>query len=175
MWETRYGLRVDLLAAFAYLLGPISGACFADLPTHIYTQCLLTMIAHAALTLLIMETYNDFVRFHGASHTTRRLMLCLTFDSRSYSLPICVANYAARHIAYLGVPAPISIIPPHRVHAHDRDTILLHGVSTASHCTTRFGLTGLRWQAYIDAARNGLVRFQVPFIGPLAERWVHEE
>lgn len=32
-----------------------------------------------------------------------------------------------------------------------------------------------RWQAYIDAARNGLVRFQIPFIGPLAERWVSEE
>lgn len=26
MWETRYGFRVDLLAAFAYLLGPISGS-----------------------------------------------------------------------------------------------------------------------------------------------------
>ena len=24
-WETRFGLRVDILAAFAYLLGPISG------------------------------------------------------------------------------------------------------------------------------------------------------
>lgn len=26
MWETRHGFRVDLSAAFAYLLGPISGA-----------------------------------------------------------------------------------------------------------------------------------------------------
>lgn len=24
-WETRFGARVDILAAFAYLLGPISG------------------------------------------------------------------------------------------------------------------------------------------------------
>ena len=24
-WETRYGARVDLMAAFAYILGPISG------------------------------------------------------------------------------------------------------------------------------------------------------
>lgn len=24
-WETRYGMRVDVLAAFAYLLGPVSG------------------------------------------------------------------------------------------------------------------------------------------------------
>jgi hypothetical protein len=26
-WETRFGFRVDMLAAFAYLLGPISGMC----------------------------------------------------------------------------------------------------------------------------------------------------
>lgn len=28
-WDTRYGLRVDVLAAFAYLLGPISGVYFS--------------------------------------------------------------------------------------------------------------------------------------------------
>ena len=27
-WETTYGMRVDILAAFAYLLGPISGSPF---------------------------------------------------------------------------------------------------------------------------------------------------
>ena len=27
LWETRHGFRVDLLAAFAYLLGPLSGKC----------------------------------------------------------------------------------------------------------------------------------------------------
>ncbi|KAF5370215.1 hypothetical protein D9615_010066 [Tricholomella constricta] len=41
-WETRYGMRVDILAAAAYLLGPIT-----------------------ALGLLILETQNDFVRFHA--------------------------------------------------------------------------------------------------------------
>ncbi|KAF5375090.1 hypothetical protein D9758_000267 [Tetrapyrgos nigripes] len=41
-WTTRFGLRMDFLAAFAYLLGPIS-----------------------ALLVLILETHNDFVRFHG--------------------------------------------------------------------------------------------------------------
>ncbi|KAF7320329.1 hypothetical protein MKEN_00817700 [Mycena kentingensis (nom. inval.)] len=41
-WETRHGLRVDLLAALAYVLGPIS-----------------------ALALLILETQNDYVRFHA--------------------------------------------------------------------------------------------------------------
>jgi len=42
MWETRFGMRVDVLAAFAYLLGPIS-----------------------ALLCLVLETHNDFVRFHA--------------------------------------------------------------------------------------------------------------
>ncbi|KAI0304947.1 hypothetical protein BC826DRAFT_979095 [Russula brevipes] len=41
-WETRYGMRVDLLAAWAYVLGPVS-----------------------AFFLLVLETHNDFVRFHA--------------------------------------------------------------------------------------------------------------
>ena len=31
-WETRFGMRVDLLAAFAYILGPISGECWILYP-----------------------------------------------------------------------------------------------------------------------------------------------
>ncbi|KAI0002084.1 hypothetical protein BJV77DRAFT_938141, partial [Russula vinacea] len=41
-WETRYGMRVDLLAAWAYILGPVT-----------------------AFGLLVMETHNDFIRFHA--------------------------------------------------------------------------------------------------------------
>ncbi|KAF8973938.1 hypothetical protein BDZ97DRAFT_1751875 [Flammula alnicola] len=41
-WETTYGWRVDILALCAYLLGPVS-----------------------ALALLILETQNDYVRFHA--------------------------------------------------------------------------------------------------------------
>lgn len=41
-WETRYNTRVDVLSAFAYILGPLS-----------------------ALFLLITETKNDYVRFHA--------------------------------------------------------------------------------------------------------------
>ena len=66
MWETRHGLRVDMLAAFAYVLGPISGACALCSPCR--TCALLRPLMHVlptALTLLIVETYNDFVRFHG--------------------------------------------------------------------------------------------------------------
>jgi hypothetical protein len=28
-WETRYGMRVDLLAAWAYILGPVTGARYS--------------------------------------------------------------------------------------------------------------------------------------------------
>ncbi|KAF9505022.1 hypothetical protein BS47DRAFT_596564 [Hydnum rufescens UP504] len=52
-WETRFGFRVDVEAAVAYLLGPVS-----------------------ALLLLILETKNDFIRFHGTyilpAYMTRR-------------------------------------------------------------------------------------------------------
>ena len=30
-------------------------------------------------------------------------------------------------------------------------------------------------KAFIDAERNGLTRFQLPYIGPVAERWLSEE
>lgn len=42
MWETTFNMRVDVLAAFAYLLGPIS-----------------------ALMILIAERQNDYARFHA--------------------------------------------------------------------------------------------------------------
>ena len=63
MWETRYGLRVDMLAASAYVLGPISGeysyyCCCCCPMSGAYTTWL-------ALILLIVETHNDYVRFHG--------------------------------------------------------------------------------------------------------------
>lgn len=59
-WETTYGLRVDLLAAFAYLLGPISGSIKSFLLTRAYIPA-----GRPALALLVLETHNDYVRFHG--------------------------------------------------------------------------------------------------------------
>ncbi|KAI0068366.1 hypothetical protein BV25DRAFT_568042 [Artomyces pyxidatus] len=60
LWETRYGMRVDALAAFAYLLGPLS-----------------------ALALLMFETHNDYVRFHAyqAGLLTTPLLLIRIFAS----------------------------------------------------------------------------------------------
>lgn len=61
-WETRYGMRVDVLAAVAYLLGPISGVWNA-----IGFQIMHTLNVCLALALLVTETQNDYVRFHGWS------------------------------------------------------------------------------------------------------------
>ncbi|KAG8901322.1 hypothetical protein FRB99_005398 [Tulasnella sp. 403] len=41
-WETRFGWRVDVIAAAAYILGPIT-----------------------ALAFLILETHSDYIRFHS--------------------------------------------------------------------------------------------------------------
>ncbi|KAH9946624.1 hypothetical protein B0H21DRAFT_742393 [Amylocystis lapponica] len=115
MWETRYGLRVDMLAALAYLLGPVS-----------------------ALALLIIETHNDYVRFHA-------------YQSALLTTPLLVLRILA---ALLQFPSLLCTLL----------TFLL--VLPALF---------MSWQAYIDAARNGLARFQIPGIGPMADRWVSDE
>ncbi|CCM01979.1 uncharacterized protein FIBRA_04052 [Fibroporia radiculosa] len=113
MWETRYGLRVDMLAASAYLLGPIS-------------------------VLLITETHNDFVRFHA-------------YQSALLSTPLVLLRILAalsRFPSLLCTLLTLFIVP-----------CLLY----------------MAWRAYIDATRNGLVRFQLPWVGPIADQWVSEE
>ncbi|GBE78202.1 hypothetical protein SCP_0110850 [Sparassis crispa] len=115
MWETRYGLRVDMLAAFAYLLGPIS-----------------------ALLLLIVETHNDYVRYHA-------------YQSALLATPLVLLRIFASLLqfpSFLRTLLTLLIVLP---------------------------LLYMTWRAYIDAARNGLTRFQVPGIGSLADRWVSEE
>ncbi|KAK0233227.1 hypothetical protein IW262DRAFT_61523 [Armillaria fumosa] len=58
-WETRYGLRVDVLAALAYLFGPISGEC------RLGFRVPSSLIPSIAFLILIFETHNDYVRFHA--------------------------------------------------------------------------------------------------------------
>jgi len=115
IWETRFGMRVDMLAAFSYLLGPIS-----------------------ALLVLILETHNDYVRFHA-------------YQSALLTGPLLLLRIIA---ALLQLPSILCTV-----------LTLLLVVSCLY----------MIWRAYIDAARNGLVRFQIPRIGPLADQWVAEE
>ncbi|KAH9835564.1 uncharacterized protein C8Q71DRAFT_762595 [Rhodofomes roseus] len=115
IWETRFGMRVDMLAAFAYVFGPIS-----------------------ALLMLILETHNDYVRFHA-------------YQSALLTGPLLLLRIIA---ALLQFPALICTF----------FTLLL-----VVSCLYMI------WRSYIDAARNGLVRFQLPWIGPMADQWVAEE
>ncbi|KAJ6610897.1 hypothetical protein B0H10DRAFT_2165964 [Mycena sp. CBHHK59/15] len=114
-WETRHGLRVDLLAAVAYILGPIS-----------------------ALALLIIETHNDYVRFHA-------------YQSALMTTPLAVIRIFATLLQF---PAWMRTL----------FTLLI--ISSQLYMAIR---------AYLDASRNGLARFQLPYVGPIAERWLEEE
>ncbi|KAI0732386.1 hypothetical protein C8Q72DRAFT_818561 [Fomitopsis betulina] len=115
IWETRFGMRVDMLAVSAYILGPIS-----------------------ALIVLILETHNDYVRFHA-------------YQSALLTGPLLLLRIIAALIQFPSVLCTLL-------------TVLL-----VMSCLY------MAWRAYIDAAKNGLVRFQLPWIGPMADQWVAEE
>ncbi|OAX42979.1 hypothetical protein K503DRAFT_709554 [Rhizopogon vinicolor AM-OR11-026] len=114
-WETSYGLRVDALSAFAYILGPVS-----------------------ALILLMLETHNDYVRFHA-------------YQSALLTAPLLLVRIFA---SLLGFPSWVR-----------------------SFLTITFALSALFMavRAYLGASHEGLARYHLPRIGPVAERWVFEE
>ncbi|KAI0312621.1 hypothetical protein OF83DRAFT_1066852 [Amylostereum chailletii] len=115
MWETRFGMRVDLLAAFAYVLGPLS-----------------------AFALLILETHNDYVRFHA-------------YQSALLTTPLLLLRIFASILQF-----PFFL--------RSLFTILL-----------LFPPIIMAYQAFRDAAQNGLARFHIRWIGQLAEQWLQDE
>ncbi|KAI0307745.1 hypothetical protein B0F90DRAFT_1813154 [Multifurca ochricompacta] len=114
-WETRYNMRVDLLAAWAYVLGPISAFC-----------------------LLVIETHNDYVRFHA-------------YQSALLTTPLFLLRILASLLQLSSILRTLLTV------------LLLSSISF------------MAFRAHADASRNGLSRFYVPFIGPLAEHWLDEE
>ncbi|EJD47685.1 hypothetical protein AURDEDRAFT_113336 [Auricularia subglabra TFB-10046 SS5] len=115
LWETRFGWRVDVLAAVAYLGGPFT-----------------------ALALLILETHNDYVRFHAyqSALVSSPLLLILLFELLLHFWTFFIVL----------------------------TTLVLVVVSLY-----------LAFRAYQDAAIGDLARFQVPYAGELADRWVSDE
>ncbi|OXC63856.1 hypothetical protein AYX13_06539 [Cryptococcus neoformans] len=114
-WESRFGWRVDAMAAATYLGGPLT-----------------------ALFFLILETRNDYVRFHAyqsALLTTPLLVLLLLFN--------------------LLIPLPAFL----------RALLVIAAVG---------GTLYAAFRAWKDA-QEGLERYWLPYIGPIAERWVSEE
>ncbi|VDB99609.1 unnamed protein product [Peniophora sp. CBMAI 1063] len=114
-WETRFGYRVDVLAAFAYVLGPVS-----------------------AFLLLIFETSNDYVRFHA-------------YQSALFTTPLVLMRIMATILGFWAwlrfLLTLICVVPP----------------------------LYMAYQAFIDASRNGLARYHIPFVGDLAEQWLEDE
>ncbi|KAF8872137.1 hypothetical protein CPB84DRAFT_1967525 [Gymnopilus junonius] len=99
-WETRYGWRVDLLAAAAYILGPVS-----------------------ALVILVLETQNDYVRFNAyqsALMTTPAVLLRMfisVFQSPSWlrgisTLFIVALQFLLAFRAYRGA-SDNNLVPYH--------------------------------------------------------------
>ncbi|CAE6363378.1 hypothetical protein RSOLAG1IB_09511 [Rhizoctonia solani AG-1 IB] len=113
-WETRFGWRVDVEAAVAYIGGPVT-----------------------ALLLLIVETSNDFVRFHA-------------YQSALLITPLLLL----RGFTGLIFPSWLQFI--------STMSIVVAGLYMA-------------FRAFKDANGAGLVRYQLPYIGILAERWLGEE
>lgn len=86
-------------------------------------------VSRSALTLLIVETYNDFVRFHGAPHSFPLMSHRSGIADGTVSLPIRSAHNTPRNSPHIGVPAAIRSLPPHFLYALPCHSVLLYGVS----------------------------------------------
>jgi len=99
-WETRSGLRVDILATVAYLLGPIT-----------------------ALVLLISETQNDFVRFHAYQSALLTIpLLVLRIFVSLVQAPSWIRTFCTLMLisppAYMAVRAYVDVTRVGLVHYH---------------------------------------------------------
>lgn len=170
-WETRYSMRVDLLATWAYILGPVSGA--HSCPTRRWGADGANATLHTAFCLLIIETHNDFVRFHGTSVPIG--LLCCSTQVTIYSISISVADYSPSSSENTRIS--LTAIPrlANSSNCAARCFYKLHGVCLTQNTFNIALIARIRFQAHAGASRNGLSRFHVPFIGPLAERWLDEE
>jgi uncharacterized membrane protein len=120
-WETSYGMRVDVLSAFAYILGPISGKLYS-----MSGYSVVSLFA-SALILLVLETHNDYVRFHG--DLLRFLTGLFTTELIVNSLSICLANDTSVICAHICITAWSSFMDAVIPHYYIRTFRTFHGVS----------------------------------------------
>jgi len=114
-WETTYGARVDILAAVAYILGPVT-----------------------ALILLIFETQNDYVRFHA-------------YQSALMTTPLVIIRMLASLFGFAD------------------------WIKTFFNLVIIIPSLYMAFRAYRDASENGLVHYQLPYIGQIADQWLGDE
>lgn len=124
-WETRFGARVDVLAAFAYLLGPISGTHSIQNKVR-YFKKLINASNYAALICLILETHNDYVRFHGQSPLVSNDETKLKL--RAFSIPIGSCNNAPSSLSYILLTSGPPNLYQHCSNTLDHRYARIHGV-----------------------------------------------
>ena len=122
-WETRFGMRVDLLAAAAYLLGPISGKYIWSWQDYM-SILIQGLIEFIALLCLILETHNDYVRFHGRLPSSS----CSNSpDIRVSSLSICFGDNAPCPLSNIRLSRGLLILK-YPTHNLDCSHASFHGV-----------------------------------------------
>ncbi|KIR29078.1 hypothetical protein I307_02482 [Cryptococcus deuterogattii 99/473] len=132
-WESRFGWRVDVMAAAAYLGGPVT-----------------------ALLFLILETRNDYVRFHGKLSLSSPNVYACSDRSAAYQSALLTTPLLVLLLLFnLLIPLPAFL----------RTFFIVVSVG---------GTLYAAFRAWKDA-QEGLERFWLPYIGPVAERWVSEE
>ncbi|KIR34731.1 hypothetical protein I352_02982 [Cryptococcus deuterogattii MMRL2647] len=132
-WESRFGWRVDVMAAAAYLGGPVT-----------------------ALLFLILETRNDYVRFHGKLSLSSPNVYACSDRSAAYQSALLTTPLLVLLLLFnLLIPLPAFL----------RTFFIVVSVG---------GILYAAFRAWKDA-QEGLERFWLPYIGPVAERWVSEE
>lgn len=128
----------------------------------------------AALLLLILETHNDYIRFHGkffvhllVHRANAKVVIC--------SVSVCVVDNAAALDSDTGVSSPVPFLPTNDIHRHPHCTFRVHDVSLSLPLRSSWRDCFFRFRAYVGAASQGLSRYELPGIGPMAARWVSEE
>jgi hypothetical protein len=160
-------MRVDVLAAFAYLLGPLSGK------SSLYRQCEDSVRLRYSFPSARSGNSERLRSF------SRSVLILLPFRSLtcSCSIPVGITYHPLARHTDVGIFATISSLVqnvPHDLHYPAR---CIHGVSLSHTCIADLHphLPHCRFRAFIDASRNGLARFQLPVIGQWADAWVFEE
>lgn len=124
-WETRFGLRVDMLAAAAYVLSPLSGE-FSIRSILIVREN--PNAQWTALLLLILETHNDYVRFHGMSSAVTTPSCDVHQRMTIHSLSVCFVVSTPSTFTHIGVTVTVSPIPAVDLYRTYHPPLSLYGV-----------------------------------------------
>lgn len=161
-------MKVDALAAFAYIFGPFSGE-------HNIVTTLLAVI----------EFSPSFSGTHiRNSQRLRAVPWCVedcfytVFPIVHFckiSVSICFAVNTIGSNPHIGFLTRVSFLAAHTLHLRAHHTTGVHDVRMLAVCRSLWAEMISSWRAFTDAARHGLARFHLPGIGPLADRWVSEE